>query len=961
LTTLSKNVVFNLAGQAIALAVGFVAVRFIFRQLGSDVFGIIYFNVTLAAVLTTVLELGVLATTVREISRHFDTEPEYITSLIRTASLLYWTMGVIIVVAVFVGAPLLVEKWINLTSIDVGTAATLLRILSVGTMVALPRGLYTSLFRGRQRMVINNSIDVVTLIVQQFGVVVLLKLGSGPFVVAGWMSASVLAAVAVYIAIAGRMFGWRALVPQFDGAVVRRNLRFTTMMMSNSLLATVLSLVDKLVVSKLLAVSEFGLYGFASATVGRATLVTTAVGQAALPSFSSLFKQEDHQALVRQYHKLQDLVCFGTLPMFAAICFGAIPAYTYLFNLGIAHRLLLPTTFLALGYYMSAAVYTAYTVSVAMGRPQIIVRANVLALFIVVPVTVLLIFAYGITGAAFSLVFYQAFSFAYVVPRICRQCLQINPLAWYFHYFKAFGLGVVAYGATWLVIWQTGSYSLLALAFAYLVGSAVFALGAYFLIGADTRATMMRTIEGVIRIRSSQPIATLIVAGTGVALGAMVGVLSSVHSSLAAAGMVVAVMVTAAIFVWVLGWAVGPVVLLIATTLIVRYTFPLARLDIRPEQVAALLAAAVLVVDRLRRRDFAWLRPTSVELLLAAWFVIGLVSSVLEAPSRADSFKVLALFVVSSLAMVLPPRLVGRDRKALDQVVRWLLLAVAAESLYAVLAYLLHLLGPTLSLSVNLATGHLNGFGTLWEPNVLGAVAGAGALAWTFLGKQHFARPWMGIAVCLLACAISFTRAAWLAVIFVFILTLILPVRKRVDFRQIWAAGAIMVVAIPVLFVIDKVGTGKFTTGTFSNAVTNGTDVLGRLYQFRTSFSDLKHSPILGGGIDSYGQRHILAGAPEHLANLELSVVNDTGVLGLLVFVAFMVALVVVAWRHRGDLTVLGLSAMLLVLAITNQATETLELMITWLLIGLLLAAVRVAQSEVSPPVNAHTARGSGS
>lgn len=958
MTTLSKNVVFNLAGQAFALAIGFVAVRFIFRQLGSDVFGIIYFNVTLAAVLTTVLELGVLATTVREISSHFDTEPEYITSLIRTASLLYWAMGVIIVVAVFFGAPLLVEKWINLTSIDVGTAATLLRILSIGTMVALPRGLYTSLFRGRQRMAINNSIDVVTLIVQQFGVVVLLKVGSGPFLVAGWISASVLAAVAVYIALAARMFGWRALVPQFDGAVVRRNLRFTTMMMSNSLLATVLSLVDKLVVSKLLAVSEFGLYGFASATVGRATLVTTAVGQAALPSFSSLFKQEDHAALIRQYHKLQDLVCFGTLPMFAAICFGAIPAYTYLFNLGIAHRLLLPTAFLALGYYMSAAVYTAYTVSVAMGRPQIVVRANVLALFIVVPVTVLLIFAYGITGAAFSLVFYQAFSFAYVVPRICRQCLQISPMVWYLHYLKAFGLGVVAYGATWLVIWQTGSYSLLALALAYLASSAVFALGAYLLIGADTRATMIRTVEGVIRVRASQPVSTMIVAGAGIALGAIVAILSGVHSGLATAGMVVAVTVTAGIFVWALGSTVGPVVLLIATTMIVRYTFPLARLDIRPEQVAALIAAAVLVVDRLRRRDFAWLRPTSVELLLAGWFVIGLVSSLLGAPSRADSLKVLALFLINSLAMVLPRRLIGRDRKALDQVVRWLLLAVAAESSYAVLAYLLHLSGTTLSLSVNPATGHLNAYGTLWEPNVLGAVAGAGALAWTFLGRRHFPRPWIGIAVCLLASAVSYTRAAWLAVIFMLILTLLLPVRRRVELPQIWAAGAAALVGIPLLFGIDKVG--SFTTGTLGGAVTNSTDVLGRLYQFRTSLSDLAHSPILGGGIDSYGQRHMVAGAPEHLGNLELFVVNDTGLLGLLVFAALTFAVAVAAWRHRGDLSVLGLSAMVLVLAITNQATETLELMITWLLIGLLLAAVRVAASEISEPVNADTARGSG-
>ena len=495
MTTLSKNVVFNLAGQAIVLVLGFVAVRFIFRQLGSDVFGIIYFNITLAAVLTTVLELGVLATTVREISSHFETEPAYITALIRTASLLYWSMGVLVVFAVFVTAPFLVEKWINLSTTGTGTAATLLRILSVGTMVALPRGLYTSLFRGRQRMAINNTIDVVTAIAQQAGIVVLLRLGSGPFLVAGWLSVSVWLGIVVYIAIAARLFGWRSLVPGFDGSVVRRNLRFTSLMMSNSLLGVVLNLTDKLVVSKLLAVAEFGLYGFASATVGRVTLVTTAIGQAALPAFSSLFKRNEHEELIRQYRKLQDLVCFGTLPMFAAICFGALPAYAYLFNSDIAARLLLPTALLALSFYMSAAVYTPYIGSVAMGRPDIIVRANVLAVFIVVPVTVLLVLAYGIVGAACSLVFYQLFSFAYVVPRICRQCLYIAPAGWYWHFARAVGLAVITYGTSWGVIVYTGSYHLLGLTIAYLISSAVFACGAYLAIGTDTRATVNRMVQ----------------------------------------------------------------------------------------------------------------------------------------------------------------------------------------------------------------------------------------------------------------------------------------------------------------------------------------------------------------------------------------------------------------------------------------------------------------------------------
>ena len=492
MTTLSKNVVFNLAGQGLVLLLSFVAVRFIFRQLGDDIFGIIYFSITLSAVLTTVLELGISSTTVREVSRHYDSEPSYITALIQTASFLYWTFGLLILLGVFVTAPILVEKWINLRTTDVNTAATVIRILGVGTMAALPRALYTSLFRGRQRMALNNIIDVVVAIVQQLGIVALLKVGVGVFAVVGWISASTLLGLVAYVTLAQRLFGWRAVVPGFNSGVVRRNLSFTTLVTANSLLSLVYTQTDKVLVSKLLPVAEFGLYGFASATVGRASFVPAAIGQAAFPSFSNLFAAGDRVDLLRQYRKFQDLVCFGTLPMFAGICFAALPLYGYLFNSDVAGRLLLPTVFLAVGFAMNAAINTPNVVAVAMGKPQLVVKSNVLALFVVLPVTVLLVASFGITGAAFSWVFYHLFTYTYLVPRICRECLEIRPWLWYVHAFKAFGLALIAYGLSWQLLAAAGSFSLGALAFAYVVGSAIFVLGAYLLIGTDLRGTLLR-------------------------------------------------------------------------------------------------------------------------------------------------------------------------------------------------------------------------------------------------------------------------------------------------------------------------------------------------------------------------------------------------------------------------------------------------------------------------------------
>lgn len=446
------------------------------------------------------------------------------------------------------------------------------------------------------------------------------------------------------------------------------------------------------------------------------------------------------------------------------------------------------------------------------------------------------------------------------------------------------------------------------------------------------------------------------VLATSVVLGLVVGELWYAHPSWSAAAMIAAVLVAAAIFGRVLGLTMGLFVLLVATCIVDQWVFSVGRFNIRPEQIAVLI---LLLGLGLRRFRDLTVRPTVAEILLLAWFAIGLISSLTAAPDRSHSLKELALLVLSSLALFLPRRLL--DREQLDQVVRWLLLGLAVEGVYAVGTYFLHVLGPSISLVVNPGTGHLVSTGTLWEPNVLGAMCGAGAVAWAFLGKRYFRYPWVGVALCLSASVVSFTRAAWLAVIIVFAFCFATSIRRRMDLNALAkGATATGVVSVAIL-AIDKLGNYSPQAAGLLPSVGNATDIQGRLYQFAPVLADLKHNPIFGGGTNSFPERHApLYGFPQHLGTLELMVVNDTGLLGLLAFSAFVVAIGIGAWRVRHDLTVLGLSLMMLVLAITSVATEPLELMITWLFLGLLSAAIQLAAS-VSQPTTARTIPGSGS
>lgn len=499
MTRLTKNIIYNVIGQGLILGVSVIAVRFIFRRLGDDVFGIIFFNLTLTAVLTRVLELGVSSTIVREVSGSFKQDPTYVRDLVRTASLIYWAIGLCLVVVIWLTAPLLVRYWVNLTTIDSNTAATMLRILSVPALVALPRGLYTAIFRGHQMMGLNNAIDVGTSLVQQAGILVVLIAGGNHYMVAGWISASAALGVVAYVIAASRLFGWSSLAPSFSSYVVKRNLGFTGRMSVTSATVLISSQASQVIVSKLLPIGEFGFFGFISSTVNRATLITNAVAQAALPSLANLHRGQNHDALVTQYRKLHDLLSFGTVAVSTGVCFAAIPVYSYVFTNSVAWHLLLPTALLCLGMYMSATVTMPYTVSVAMGKPDIGLKTNAWALVIVLPLSVALIYYFGLVGAGISWVLIQAWNYVYMVPRVSKECLMKPTLDWFVHIAGIYAVGSVIYGLAWFAIVVPSGYSLVGCAAGYIAGTAGYAAAASYLIGPDLKDTI-RKLRMAIRL-----------------------------------------------------------------------------------------------------------------------------------------------------------------------------------------------------------------------------------------------------------------------------------------------------------------------------------------------------------------------------------------------------------------------------------------------------------------------------
>ncbi len=491
MSRLSKNIIFNLFGQGMLVLLSFVAAKFIFAKLGQDALGIIYFALMLNSLLVVFLEMGISSTMTREVSRFAREDPAYVKKLIQTSSFLYWCAYFTFALLLYGAAPFIAEHWISLSTMSVQTAVSVIRIAGVAALLALPQILYASIFRGIQRMEFNNGIDVIISIIQQMGIMILVLRGEGVIQVSYFIVASSVLGILFYLAALSRFFHWSWLIPQFVPAIIKRISGYASSMMLISVLGTVYRQIDKVLLSVFLPIGAFGYYSTAYLGLSKGGFFADSISQAAFPSFSALFQEQRREDLKIQYRRLQTLTCVVAAIIFSGILYAAFPIFTFVFTREIAQLLFLPLALLSVGFFMHETVKVPYFFSLAVGRPDITLKMNFAALFVVLPLNILLIYYFGFIGAGLAWIVYHIFIYGYAILRVCKECLQISPKEWYVQVLKTFAAAVGAYGSAGFFAWYVFHASLLPLAGMYLLATAAFLLIVYVYIDRKLIETTM--------------------------------------------------------------------------------------------------------------------------------------------------------------------------------------------------------------------------------------------------------------------------------------------------------------------------------------------------------------------------------------------------------------------------------------------------------------------------------------
>jgi O-antigen ligase len=466
----------------------------------------------------------------------------------------------------------------------------------------------------------------------------------------------------------------------------------------------------------------------------------------------------------------------------------------------------------------------------------------------------------------------------------------------------------------------------------------------------------MRTTRELRNLKS-EPILMLVLALLGVALGILPSLLSPV---LTVGLLLILSLVIVSLFLWPL----GATSLLLLATVVNRYDYELVGRTIKAEHVVVVALCALLLSRKLLEGEsrfyFSW--PT---LFALGWLGINFLSSYRSpAPSVTGTNDLIRLTLMLGIFFILPNLI--RSEAHLRYIFGFFLTLGVAESIFGILALAVYYVT-----GINLGVGYPASYpgpapvGTLNAANIFGSYAMAVCLMFLVLllvptTESPFPRKWMraGFFISLAALALSLTRGAWLG--FAATATLFLIMRRGFD--RYWLKRTLLVGTIVSAALVTVVAVVYLLPGDIAliNRVASlgrlGTErtVVGRVAKYELAISTWRESPLLGWGTGgmarAFGRE---AKVLTWVGNLELHLLVDTGVVGLLLFALFVGTLVLGAVsalrKARGTplrALLLSLSAGFAGLLLAYQSTEGTWLGLFWAHAGLLAAATHVVTRE---------------
>lgn len=433
--SLKRNATANFVSQAWSVLMGLAFIPLYIQYLGLEAFGLIGFFASLQAWLA-IVDLGLSLTVNREMARFGagadsdDAGPLH--QLLRAVRAVYLGVGLALVALVWWLAPLIATQWFQASQLTPEVLQTALRLLGVALVLRWVSQIHRSAIQGLQRQVWLGGFTVVSSTLRPLGALLLLAFAEVGVV--GFFAWQVLVSALELAVLVLRL---KCFLPPeqtpmpLSLAPLRRVWRFAAGVFMADAFAIVMTQSDKLILSNLLSLHDFGVYSFAF-TLGTALAAfKTPLFHAVSPRLTAQAAAGDAAGLQATYHKASQAMSVLAIPgALVATVYADRLIYAWSGSLLLAEQAAAIAAVFILAYMLNSLIHIPAALALSHGWSAWGMTVNGLAAFAIVPAVFFGAKLFGPIGAAAANLALNLLYFLFAVYWLHRRLLRTEWARW---------------------------------------------------------------------------------------------------------------------------------------------------------------------------------------------------------------------------------------------------------------------------------------------------------------------------------------------------------------------------------------------------------------------------------------------------------------------------------------------------------------------------------------------------
>ena len=401
--------------------------------MGPEAYGLVGFFAMLQAWFN-LLDLGLTPTVARETARFRGGAIDALSyrRLMRSLQIIFLTVAIVGGGAMFLCSGVIANRWLNIQNLSTEEVQLALRLMAVGVALRWMSGLYRGCISGAEQLVWLGGFNAFVATLRFIGVLpVLVWIGYSPAI---FFTYQVLVAM---IEVGGLAIKSFHLSPALESAQqigwaraslftpIKTVLKFSLTIAFTSSVWVLVTQTDRLVLSKLLPLADYGYFTLAVLAASGVTMISGPISGPLLPRLARLQAEGDEVGLIHLYRRATQLVAVVAIPVCLMLAvFAETLLWAWTGDSHVATQAAPVLRLYALGNGFLVMVGFPYYLQFAKGDLTLHMRGNAVFFFMLIPPLVWASWKYGAIGAGYAWLGANAFFFFAWVPWVHRRFVK---------------------------------------------------------------------------------------------------------------------------------------------------------------------------------------------------------------------------------------------------------------------------------------------------------------------------------------------------------------------------------------------------------------------------------------------------------------------------------------------------------------------------------------------------------